>query len=1500
MKQCRKVLALVLALVMLLSAACVGLTASAINVKGLYTGSALSGKMNVADKYELTDAQYASIILDFADKTLAEANIPLMTIALTDGLKIQINATSINGLNRTIIDLNAIIDKASSFLGDIASMDFSAFSTSTARDGKTSATDVAFINALVSFLSDSDNYPKVGKLIRNGLGTGSGQLNPGSIVNNFIPSNIKDITNDIVGFLKETLFQDRNASFDANIATMVTELINGMDMEMLDGYTFEASDSIYTTIDKLTRVLTKWLVGELQADTWHFKDMILSAMPNFEEEYPFVNLDGITEISWDWEADGMGKKFVAGTASTYIIYHLNNLIGHVVDKLIPEFKNFTCTIPGLNGTKGWAKDNSTSSLSTLNDNIARAAQFADIKLNNGGTFTATEIAGFTKANATKSYAMVLADAMIRMFLPGLKVEKTDIQAGNICVLAVQALNEFMCYYIPEHALSDLYTYNESGAVLNRTKYTENYCNSLYKSMIAECLAKFSTGYFPITFSNKTNLDAVLKDLAKYFLNTVCRAGSLSEGALGTISSSETVYQAVDRIIFSLTTSGSYIEGCTNGGRNTSGILPMGFLPSKYNTTQKIVKLLFSAVENLDVGSLLEILVPNSSNTEMTTEILPNLGCYEVIRIINVLFPGTWTQKTGSLDALITNSNLATIVENILKNINMNYHIYPALRLVSTIMGLSSPQTRGEAEVSLANAVSANGATIYTNIEPIINSSTSSIPDNTYYIKVANTSKGINGGYHNASGQEIQWNPYILKVKSITCENAPNVTVSGVASSGTNVDSNSSEGFAISGAASAAKSILVFKVKYIMSYEDGRFRANQAEQETRLYVYIGSAASATLTSNTVKVTVPTTVYGTPAMFSNTVAYAATTDAAATYSGSAEDTTWPTALVNAGFKFTASDCGTPATTAGSQFKPFSVSVPSTVNLANYYGNYTISYKLKTKNTSDENASYSGNQTQNVTWVLFDDDGLASLVSKYKGMDMQQADFTNSTLWNKFTTELNKAELMLQNPSAYGTTAAALSDVFSAEVKALTQAYENLAESSTADYTADLKARLVEFADGDAANDIRAKYSMWDYTPVSYARYDSSLSAVRKLYNNKETSSIKVTEALRFNEEMSKILFTSNATETSKAAALTNLTTVRSKFNKANYDATKYTPASYEALIEAFDDADQVIDGTGLAGGDSVPKTSDYADARAAILAALNKLTVQPLDVDALYAAVTAAQEQYNDNMYYTDEAWAVFEAALNQANVAINDPYSLLPDDYTDSDIAAVNATLPGYITELNNAIATLQANPYVSTLVSSAQGAVSYKEGQKLLVGNLVIDAENYIILPYGVPANKIAEYFTFSKNTSRYTKDEEGNWNTYGTESATFQAEQYNDKTGVWSNVSPTAKVKSGNKLTVTDNSGNSKVFTIVVSENVGGIAVSTSNFSKAKDQLELVLPSVVSNNIDAILGAQILGTGTTKKAVTIADILACDLNGDGLVDNTDLVLLSMWKAGTYTPYSVV
>ena len=104
MKKSKKILALILSLIMMMSAASLGLVGSAVSSKSTYTGTAL-GSLNSADQYELSDEQNISMILDYADKMLGELNLMKTTIAVSS-IKVDIDLTSLNGVNKTLIGLN--------------------------------------------------------------------------------------------------------------------------------------------------------------------------------------------------------------------------------------------------------------------------------------------------------------------------------------------------------------------------------------------------------------------------------------------------------------------------------------------------------------------------------------------------------------------------------------------------------------------------------------------------------------------------------------------------------------------------------------------------------------------------------------------------------------------------------------------------------------------------------------------------------------------------------------------------------------------------------------------------------------------------------------------------------------------------------------------------------------------------------------------------------------------------------------------------------------------------------------------------------------------------------------------------------------------------------------------------------------------------------------------------------------------------------------------------
>ena len=184
-----------------------------------------------------------------------------------------------------------------------------------------------------------------------------------------------------------------------------------------------------------------------------------------------------------------------------------------------------------------------------------------------------------------------------------------------------------------------------------------------------------------------------------------------------------------------------------------------------------------------------------------------------------------------------------------------------------------------------------------------------------------------------------------------------------------------------------------------------------------------------------------------------------------------------------------------------------------------------------------------------------------------------------------------------------------------------------------------------------------------------------------------------------------------------------------------------------------------------------------------------------------------------------------------------------------------------------------------------KGAVAYDFGKKIVAGSRVIDASQFIIVAPGAKIGDLNTLFEFSKNTSRYTKDAEGNWNTYCSVEGTPTFTVYN--AAGRKQTSMTSKLRTGYTVDVTAaSSGIDSHYTIIVTGCDDNVNPTTSTFAKSPAALAAVLPNVIAN-----VGAD---------SFEPAQILACDLNSDGRVDNTDLVLLKMWQNGTYEPYTTL
>lgn len=1474
MKKSKKILALIMSLIMLMSATSVGLVANAASSKSTYTGTAL-GSLNSADKYNLTNEQYVSALFDFADNMLVDLNLMHTAVAI-GSVKIDVDLTSLNGINRTITGVYAKLGMLSSFIGDLANetsgIQLGMFSANTYRDG-TGARDVALMGAFVSFLSNSNNANIVKKLIQKGLGGDGVDI---GMVSNFLPASVTDITDDIVGFLKETLFKDRNAKFDTEISNMLMDLVNNLNFAPLAEFKITSNSSIYSLIDSAARSAINWALkqcrlgpdGEFKTSV---KDAILKLLPTFETDYPFVNLDGFNNLSWDWSAHGAGTAFSTSNTKSWLVYQVNDFLGMILSNVLPEFT-------------GWKADNSTSSLTTFDENIAKLAKYANDKLN-----PEDSVLDSSKTYSTKVYAMVLANFVIKMFLPSLSVSDSDILAGNVCKLAVQALNEFMSYYMPENVLNDLYEMNGNNYALDdkghlkvSSAYTETKCKTVYKQQLAQIAAQFTSAYFPVTFRDKTSFDTVLYDLGAYFVNDV------AESALGTVGASESIYTAFDRIVLSINSSGGYINGASSsGGRNTSGILPQGTLPSAYNTSKKVIDLLFSAIENLSLGSALKLLVPNTSNTEMTKAVLPNLLSLEAIRIVNKLFPGTWTKATESLDALITNENLGNILYSIMTNLSLTNHIYPLAKAACTLLGLTSSQKKGDANVSLAKSdKDADGATIYISESvPVIYNKSNTLPGG-YFLKIENTSSGINAGYSRADRSQYQDSLYNLKVNSVTCENVSTVKVEALTSSNSIIASGANVGLAISGSCPLGTT-LQFLVKYQMSNENGTTYSD--EQEARMYVYYGSRTTTSLSSNGVTVEVPTKVYASPSTLTNTLADVYAGSAENVYTMSAETSVAPKALTDKGYEIKFTNPGAPTNTSANKKKYSMFSVSNSVKPENYStlsGTYSINYNVQTRDSSVADSAFGAAKSTTISLVLFNDFGLASLVNQYMNLDLQSVEFSSATQLKSFLNELAKAYAMVYNPSATATGVSALESAFKAEAQALETAYNKVLVYQVSDAVTNLKQRIEEYSTG--TEEQVAKYRSFDYTPVSWARYSSTMSTLKGDLNSGVTSSLVINEHLRYNVVTANrlVLKSAVAGDSSKTSARKNLQTVYDTYSNIlnNNSGVTYTTTSKEALEKALATAADV-----LAVPDSY-KASDMSDARSDILAGVNELTVQPLTVAALESAIDDAEKTYNDNSPYTDEAWEAYLKALSSAQDIVDNPYNYVPADPTSAQIAEGNAKVNELKTALADAIQYLTDHPFISDLVSKQYttgvdyGHVYGESANKIVAGKYTLDNNNYIIAPYGITGNELKNmtFFELTSNKSRYFNDEGGKLKEGDipkTYTSTFtSATCYNDRGSA-----ATGAVRSGYTFVIKWSNGSTTTYNIVVAANPTKSSVSNSQYTR--NGINLVgqyLPQVLN--------------GTLAEAkVTPELILACDINGDGEVDNTDLVCYNLYEAGKWS-----
>ena len=660
MKKMKRLLAIILASLLILSSATAG--ASAYQA---YKDDALT-KYDFTDTAVLTTEQYASALLDYADKELKKANITMDLSILG-----KLDATSIDNALSSVYKLingNKIILWMA---GDLNSVNVDAIKS----PRRSNTTDVAVIKALLQFLADNKGIVK--KVVVGGVGKykRDGGVSLG-VANSFVKVDL-----NVEVMLREMIWGLAYPNTEYNSSNNIDSMLQVIIQNALAGVK-EIPDSVRNLVDLNSTKSTYDFIEDLLQTAYN--DIAVPMLNDQTMKWLGQEIDKDTTgtLAGLFNRDFRVSAYTVPAGST-LVAELNNIAGGIVNGLL---KNYN----------GWVSGDN----SKLTDNVVAVARY--ILKETGDYFfpdwqkhiaTAEEIDAMSKEELIAYLARSIINASVGyMYIP------EDVT--TVIGVAWEAVKQLMAQFLPERdysgypktvqgildMLADFVAYNVNpGIDLNAgdLKKALNYGDGMDKMLTTavQWLAadpQYYTGLLPST------------------------AIDTSDG-----------WKALDDIFFKLL---------------DKSVLPAKFANSGSETILKdiVYSILNGLLVDQDLTCISDLFVKNESGA-FATQTLKQSIVRLVTDILNAVLPGTVTKTYGSLNEIVSNSELGSIVENLLGSLNSNKDklVPPIVNIVAQVMKLTDKAKFKEMEIAGSKRIK-----------------NSSELDLTVY----NGSKGINRGY----------------------------------------------------------------------------------------------------------------------------------------------------------------------------------------------------------------------------------------------------------------------------------------------------------------------------------------------------------------------------------------------------------------------------------------------------------------------------------------------------------------------------------------------------------------------------------------------------------------------------------------------------------------------------------------------------------------------------------------------------------------------------------
>lgn len=750
----KRLLAIILASLLILSSATAG--ASAYQA---YKDDALT-KYDFTDTAVLTTEQYASALLDYADKALAKENITMDLSILG-----KLDATSIDNALSSVYKLingNKIILWMA---GDLNSVNVDAIK----NPRRSNTTDVAVIKALLQFLADNKGIVK--KVVVGGVGKykRDGGVSLG-VANSFVKVDL-----NVEVMLREMIWGLAYPNTEYNSSNNIDSMLQVIIQNALAGVK-EIPDSVRNLVDLNSTKSTYDFIEDLLQTAYN--DIAVPMLNDQTMKWLGQEIDKDTTgtLAGLFNRDFRVSAYTVPAGST-LVAELNNIAGGIVNGLL---KNYN----------GWVSGDN----SKLTDNVVAVARY--ILKETGDYFfpdwqkhiaTAEEIDAMSKEELIAYLARSIINASVGyMYIP------EDVT--TVIGVAWEAVKQLMAQFLPERdysgypktvqgildMLADFVAYNVNpGIDLNAgdLKKALNYGDGMDKMLTTavQWLAadpQYYTGLLPST------------------------AIDTSDG-----------WKALDDIFFKLL---------------DKSVLPAKFANSGSETILKdiVYSILNGLLVDQDLTCISDLFVKNESGA-FATQTLKQSIVRLVTDILNAVLPGTITKTYGSLNEIVSNSELGSIVENLLGSLNSNKDklVPPIVNIVAQVMKLTDKAKFKEMEIAGSKRIK-----------------NSSELDLTVY----NGSQGINRGYTD-------------KNNNFTQDKLPRYTIDSWSAVAYNYDGSKQKDLSVSGLTAneelnggdnrsvrisgidSNKTLVVFTVYYFALDEAGNKLTNDASV-CRFYSY----------------------------------------------------------------------------------------------------------------------------------------------------------------------------------------------------------------------------------------------------------------------------------------------------------------------------------------------------------------------------------------------------------------------------------------------------------------------------------------------------------------------------------------------------------------------------------------------------------------------------------------------------------------------------------------